>query len=190
MAAAALSNAREFLRFQTVCTPGAPLSVSEAAAPHFESALAHLKAAYKALLSSDDVVVSEVNTYSLLLEWTGSRPELPGIMVYGHYDVVPVGNDSLPSWSHNPFGGQSFDGWGFKSQIATFSRGCKSLACSVFEGETVQLADLLGLLVLSTIGLRVDTPVATLTSAMVINNSGFCGVLMLLFAIICRVATA
>jgi hypothetical protein len=54
----------------------------------------------------------------------------------------------------------------------------------------VQLADLLGLLIFSTIGLCVDTPVATLTSAMVINNSGFCGVLMLLFAIICGVATA
>jgi acetylornithine deacetylase/succinyl-diaminopimelate desuccinylase-like protein len=111
VAAAALASVKGFLRFETICSPGAPLSVSEVSSRQFEGALSHIKTTYDAFLSSDDVTVNEVNRYSLLLEWKGSRPELPGILVYGHYDVVPVGEDSSSSWSHEPFGGQSFDGY-------------------------------------------------------------------------------
>lgn len=53
-------------------------------------------------------------TPSVLLEWPGSKLELPGILLMSHFDVVPVEPPSIPKWSHPPFSGQIDEGyiWG------------------------------------------------------------------------------
>jgi carboxypeptidase PM20D1 len=52
-----------------------------------------------------------INDYSLLLEWTGSEPDLNPVVLTAHMDVVPVERDS---WRSDPFGGQIENGnvWG------------------------------------------------------------------------------
>ena len=84
--------------------------MGDASAPAFAAARDHLKHTYSRLLSNPAVSIAEVNTYSLLLEWKGSQPELAPLLVCGHFDVVPVGNDSIASWSHDPFGGHVVGG--------------------------------------------------------------------------------
>lgn len=42
---------------------------------------------------------------SMLLEWPGQDPELPGILLMSHFDVVPVESNSLDKWTHRPFSG-------------------------------------------------------------------------------------
>ncbi len=41
---------------------------------------------------------------SLLYTWRGSRPDLPPLILLGHLDVVPAGQD-LDRWTHPPFSG-------------------------------------------------------------------------------------
>lgn len=55
-----------------------------------------------------------VNDLSLLYEWTGSDPKLPGVVMMAHLDVVPVPPDALADWSHPPFAGKIDGGfiWG------------------------------------------------------------------------------
>ena len=53
-----------------------------------------------------------VNGHSLLFTWSGSDPLLPPLLMMGHYDVVPVEDES--KWSVPPFSGMVRDGfvWG------------------------------------------------------------------------------
>ncbi len=55
-----------------------------------------------------------VNDYSLLYTWRGSDPELRGILLLGHLDVVPVEPGTEGEWSHPPFSGEIAGGriWG------------------------------------------------------------------------------
>lgn len=101
----AVTSLQEFLRFETVCAPGEALNVGDAKAATFTAARDHLKQTYTDLLSNPDISITEISTYSLLLEWKGTRDDLDPLLVCGHYDVVPVGNDSIASWTHDPFGG-------------------------------------------------------------------------------------
>lgn len=51
---------------------------------------------------------------SLLFEWPGSDPRLPGVLLMSHFDVVPVESSTLSTWTHPPFSGHN-DGehiWG------------------------------------------------------------------------------
>lgn len=51
---------------------------------------------------------------SLLFEWPGQKPELGGILLMSHFDVVPVETNSLAEWTHSPFSGDIDDSfiWG------------------------------------------------------------------------------
>lgn len=46
-----------------------------------------------------------VNNYSLLYTWRGSQPDLPGVMLLAHQDVVPVDPATRGEWTHPPFDG-------------------------------------------------------------------------------------
>jgi carboxypeptidase PM20D1 len=51
---------------------------------------------------------------SLLFEWPGQNPSLPGIMLMSHFDVVPIEDGTLSKWTQEPFSGH-IDGtflWG------------------------------------------------------------------------------
>lgn len=56
----------------------------------------------------------KINTHGLLYTWQGSDPSLKPSLLMGHYDVVPVPEATVPTWTHPPFSG-FFDGkniWG------------------------------------------------------------------------------
>lgn len=46
---------------------------------------------------------------SMLFAWPGQQPELGAILLMSHFDVVPVGTDSLSQWTHPPFSGHVDD---------------------------------------------------------------------------------
>lgn len=51
---------------------------------------------------------------SLLFEWPGQDPSLPGVLLMSHFDVVPIEDGTLSKWTHEPFSGH-IDGtflWG------------------------------------------------------------------------------
>jgi acetylornithine deacetylase/succinyl-diaminopimelate desuccinylase-like protein len=103
-----VENLRIFLRYPTICTSGAPLSIDNAAP--FEAARVHISTTYHDFLARDDVTVEEVNNHSLLITWKGASQQLP-VLFNGHYDVVPVGNATI--WQHGPFSGDVHDGCAF-----------------------------------------------------------------------------
>lgn len=51
---------------------------------------------------------------SLLYTWTGTRPDLPPVILTAHMDVVPAAEDTLAQWTHPPFDGVVTDAaiWG------------------------------------------------------------------------------
>ncbi|KAG2121174.1 hypothetical protein BD769DRAFT_1361534 [Suillus cothurnatus] len=57
--------------------------------------------------------VTKVNTYGLVFHWQGSTPAKPYILT-AHQDVVPVEDQTVEEWKHDPYSGY-FDGtwiWG------------------------------------------------------------------------------
>jgi carboxypeptidase PM20D1 len=54
--------------------------------------------------------VEEVNGYSLLIRWPGSRPDLQPILFTAHTDVVPIEPGTEDDWAHPPFAGVIADG--------------------------------------------------------------------------------
>ena len=111
-----MESVRAFLRFETVCTPGADLNVSPSKRDTFLAAKRHLTDTYSDFLNSSEVSVTDVSTYSMLIEWTGTDSKLQPLLLYGHYDVVPVGSDSIASWTHEPFAGGIHDGCALEQQ--------------------------------------------------------------------------
>lgn len=55
-----------------------------------------------------------VADHSLLYTWPGTEPEIPGVLLLAHQDVVPVEAATQARWTHRPFGGDRADGyvWG------------------------------------------------------------------------------
>ena len=66
--------------------------------------------------------IGDAENYSLLYCWEGKDPQRPGILLMGHYDVVPIGSPddgeaaggAAAAWTHPPFAGSLADGfiWG------------------------------------------------------------------------------
>jgi len=46
-----------------------------------------------------------VNEYSFILKWQGKQSKLKPILFLAHQDVVPVPEENLPLWTHDPFAG-------------------------------------------------------------------------------------
>lgn len=46
------------------------------------------------------------NTFSFLYKWPGTNATLKPIVLMAHLDVVPVVKENIPSWKHDPFGGE------------------------------------------------------------------------------------
>lgn len=55
-----------------------------------------------------------VGRYTLLYRWNGQNPELQPGLLMGHYDVVPVEEETLESWTYPPYSGAIEEGfiWG------------------------------------------------------------------------------
>jgi len=50
-----------------------------------------------------------INNYSLVYKFAGTDSSLKPILYMGHMDVVPVDEDTLDKWSHEPFSGMVAD---------------------------------------------------------------------------------
>lgn len=46
---------------------------------------------------------------SVMLEWPGRNPDLPGILLMSHFDVVPIETSTHSQWTHAPFSGHIDD---------------------------------------------------------------------------------
>ncbi len=58
--------------------------------------------------------ITRIGTYSLLYKWKGNNPSLKPALLLGHYDVVPVTENSEQFWDYPPFSGEVAEGfvWG------------------------------------------------------------------------------
>jgi len=54
-------------------------------------------------LSHERLLRETVGDYSLLFTWQGTDPEIPGVLLLAHQDVVTAGEES--DWTHPPFSG-------------------------------------------------------------------------------------
>jgi carboxypeptidase PM20D1 len=112
----AILHLQQFLTFQTISKLGEELNVADS--DTFEDAKAFLLNTYRGVLTRPEVTVTNVSSYSMLIEWKGSDVSLDPVMLYGHYDVVPVGDETAARWSHNPFSGDLDDGYvGLRSHM-------------------------------------------------------------------------
>lgn len=57
---------------------------------------------------------TRIGTYSLLYKWEGNNPSLKPALLLGHYDVVPVSENSEEFWDYPAFSGEVAEGfvWG------------------------------------------------------------------------------
>jgi acetylornithine deacetylase/succinyl-diaminopimelate desuccinylase-like protein len=76
------------------------------------------------------VLASAPGRANVLLRVPGTEPDLPGILVHGHLDVVPVEADQ---WSVDPFGGVVRDGYLY-GRGATDMKDAVAVAASVLLG--------------------------------------------------------
>ena len=56
----------------------------------------------------------EIFGESVLYVWRGTDDNLPPVLLMAHFDVAPVAEDTVGSWTHEPFSGDVADGfvWG------------------------------------------------------------------------------
>lgn len=57
-------------------------------------------------LADSILEIKTFNSYSFLYKWEGLDPTLKPIILMAHLDVVPVIEENLSDWKHNPFGGE------------------------------------------------------------------------------------
>lgn len=100
----------------TVSDAYLPDHVTDPAA--FRQALAYLQDTYSDLLKAPGMKHEVVSQYSMLLEWQGTDTSLEPMMMYGHYDVVPVGNGT-EAWKFGPFSAQLHDGYAIVHDVLT-----------------------------------------------------------------------
>lgn len=73
----------------------------------FEGFLAYIQEAYPLVHEKLD---REMFNYTPLYTWKGSDPNAPGLVMMGHYDVVPVDSNTIDQWDAGPFSGEIKNG--------------------------------------------------------------------------------
>lgn len=101
----AVQRLSDLLKFPTLSAQEGPVDPAP-----FEAQRSFLAANYPMFYERLEVQTLEQHT--LLVTWTGTRPELPHILVLAHQDVVPIADPT--SWTFPPFAGTVDGGfiWG------------------------------------------------------------------------------
>lgn len=73
----------------------------------FERFLTFLEKTYPAIYEQLEVTI--VNDYSVMMKWTGKDSKAAPIGLMGHYDIVPIAKGSEKNWTQPPFSGHVDD---------------------------------------------------------------------------------
>jgi carboxypeptidase PM20D1 len=130
------------LRIETVSNlPPAPLPEREFRELHrlFERLYPHVHSV---------LTCQVVGEAALLYTWPGKQPDLPGLLLCGHLDVVPADPATLQQWKYPPFSGEIAEGyvWGRgalddKSSVICILEAVEALLRADYQPErTVYLA--------------------------------------------------
>lgn len=68
----------------------------------------HLRVSFPAVMAAGSF---ELVGHSVLITVTGEKPELPGVLLLAHQDVVPVVPGTEGQWAHGAFSGHTDDEW-------------------------------------------------------------------------------
>lgn len=95
----AIDHLSKSVQFKTISTE----DPSDIDYREFDAFLEFLSATYPTVYEQLEVEV--INDYSLIYKWQGTDSSLPPIGLAGHYDVVPVAENSDSTWEQLPFSG-------------------------------------------------------------------------------------
>jgi carboxypeptidase PM20D1 len=126
--ARAVERFQEMLRCGTVWGDDAP-GVDHAA---FDAFIPRLQALYPRVFAQ--LELTRVNTYGLMLRWTGHDPSLAPVVLMAHHDVVEA---DPTGWTHDPFAADIADG-------RIWARGAVDTKCvlaALFEATDRLLAE-------------------------------------------------
>jgi len=104
----AIDRLSRAIRFQTISYEDTARIDFE----HYEEFIKFLEINYPNL--HETAKRTRIGTYSLLFKWEGENPSLKPAFFLGHYDVVPVTEESEEFWEFPAFSGEVTDGfvWG------------------------------------------------------------------------------
>ncbi len=106
----------------------APVSVPDQAIDHFRTAVTFKTVSYtdrsridtaefrkfQAFVREtyplvDSLLDRKIFNHTLFYTWPGTDPKKPGVVLMGHYDVVPVDSSTMDKWEAGPFSGDLID---------------------------------------------------------------------------------
>ena len=133
---AAVERLSQAIQFRTV----SPQDPADMEVEEFEGWISFIESAYPAL--HETLERERINEYTLLYRWDGTNPDLKPGMMMGHYDVVPVEENTAAEWAYPPYSGAIADGyiWGRgtlddKGGLMSTLEAVEYLAASGFEPE-------------------------------------------------------
>jgi len=100
-------DARSVERFQEILQSATVWDAGNPDADHtsFDEFVPKLKQLYPTVFANLELTM--VNTYGIMLKWTGANPELAPIVLMAHHDVVEA---NPTGWTHDPFAAKIVDG--------------------------------------------------------------------------------
>lgn len=125
---AAVERFREMLRIPTVWGAEDP----EADHAPFDAFVPRMRELYPQVF--DNLELTMVETYGIMLKWKGANPDLDPIVLMSHHDVVSA---DVSGWTHDPFAAEIEDG-------KIWARGAVDTKCilgALFEATQVLLAE-------------------------------------------------
>lgn len=105
---AAINRLSQAIQYQTISYE----DTTEVDYDEYEKFAQFLEEQYPNLHKKADLI--RIGTYSLLFRWEGNNPSLKPALFLGHYDVVPVTENSEEFWDYPAFAGEVAEGfvWG------------------------------------------------------------------------------